>query len=141
MSDRASVFVERHRLWRVKGTKGEILMVIARHADDGGRARVTQRDVEYRITASLPTVKRYFAAMQRPDQHGGPILEKARGRGWVILGVAEHDVMTCPDDECTAEAQSIRRGATGADKRAKAAERKRRERERKRRERESAQRL
>jgi hypothetical protein len=136
MSEIARLFVERHRLSRVNATKGNVLNVLANQADDTGRARMTQRDVEHRVTVTLITVKRAFISLQQAE-NGGPYLEKAKGRGWIILGVSDHDGRTCGDDECAAEARLAelpadvaKEAAKLARKRLKTAERVRRHRER-----------
>ena len=132
MSEIVRVFVERHQLSRVNSTKGNILLILAGAANDAGHARMTQRDVEHRLTVSLITVKRCFIAMQTPAG-GGPFIEKRKGRGWIVLGADQHDPLTCGDDECRAEAHLPAPAENAAArKRRKTAERVRRLRERRR---------
>lgn len=124
--------MERHRLGMVNTTKATVLGVLANSADDAGLSRMRQHEVKSYLTVSLLTVKRAFISMQRTE-NGGPFLRKAPGRGWVIVGVAEHDVMTCPHPDCRATA-AIPDGETPEQrKRRKTLERVRRHRERQRR--------
>lgn len=138
MSEAATAFVDRHRLFQVNRTKGLVLMVLAFSADDVGRARMTQGMVATKLGAAPSTIKKSFQSLLRAAD-GGPFIVKGRGRTYVITGVAEHDLMTCLDVECAAEAQSIRAGATSARKRRLAAERARRARERQKAARQAAQ--
>jgi hypothetical protein len=131
MSDRARWFVERHRLGLVNATKGVVLTILANNADDGGKAKMTQRDVEARMTKSLITVKRAFGSLQQ-DGGGGPFLAKAKGRGWIILGVADHDGLTCGDEDCRAVASIPDDETPEQRRRRKTLDRVRRHRERKR---------
>lgn len=129
MSDRARWFVERHRLGVVNATKGVVLAILANNADDSGKAKITQREVEALMTKSLITVKRAFGSLQQ-NGSGGPFLAKARGRGWIILGVADHDGLTCGDADCRAIASIPDDETPEQRKRRKTLERVRRHRER-----------
>lgn len=127
MSARATSFVRRHLQGEVNRTKGLVLMNLADVADELGRARMTQGMVATDMRCALSTVKAAWKSLKQ-----GKYLAKGGGRTWLILGVAEHDLMTCPNVECAAEADSIRMGGRSVQKRALAAERARRFRERQR---------
>lgn len=129
MSELATVYVRRHLLIGVNRTKGLILMVLADVADDSGRSKMTQPMVATDINAGLSTVKRSMQAMQRDK-----IIVKGGGRSYVIVGVVDHNILTCDHVECAAEAEALRRGQYSARKRMLAAERARRAREKRKRE-------
>lgn len=133
MSTAAQRFVVRHRLTLVNRTKGVILGILAYEADDAGHARMTQREILHRMACSMRTVKGSFASMKQ-EANGGPFVKKAKGRGWIIIGVATHDPWTCGDDECRAEARAAGPDTESPEdrKRRKEAERARRYRARKR---------
>lgn len=124
MSEVASTFVRRHRLVEVNRTKGLVLMVLADVADENGRARMTQAMVVTDIGSTLSTIKKAFQSLQREC-----FLIKGGGRTYVIVGIAEHNIMSCVHVECAAEAESIRGGGVSARKRALAAARARKARE------------
>lgn len=136
LSQAVSEFVQRHVLWQVNQTKGNILQAFATVADDTGRTRnYLQRDVVHDVNCSLITVKRCMTVLLRPPLGApGPFLLRLPGRCYLIVGFREHDPRTCDNEECAGEDEARRRagGRLSERKRRLAAERAREYRRRRR---------
>jgi hypothetical protein len=121
-------FARRHVISALSSTRGLIVMVVASVTDPRtGRGRITQREIAEDMGKSLATVERGMRWLLADGS--GPVLAKARGRGYLLVGYLDHDPYRCGHGECEAEwtiplASMVQRS--------KAAERARRYRERKR---------
>lgn len=100
------------------------MQTLAAWANEQGRARATQPMIVTSTGMSINTVQRATSGLRRMER-----IRRGGGGSYVIIGVTEHDTMTCLNEECAGEAAAIRAGDTSARKRALAAARARKARE------------
>lgn len=124
MSEVAATFVLRHTLIGINQAKKVVMQALAAVADDRGRAKMTQPMIVTYTEMSINTVQRATSGLRKMGR-----IRRGGGGSYVIVGVAEHDLMVCPHVECSAEAVSIWKGDVSAKKRAQAAFRARKARE------------
>lgn len=94
-------YARRHVIYRLNSTRGLIVMVVASLANVDGRARTTQRWIADDIGKSLATVERGMRWLL--SYESGPVLAKAVGRGYVLVGYAAHDPYRCGHAECESD--------------------------------------
>lgn len=115
-------FARRHVVYRLNSTRGLIVMIVASLVNpETGIARTTQRWLAEDMGKSYDTVKRQTRWLLADGS--GPVLKKAKGRGYELVGYLAHDPFQCGNVECEAE---FTISFAGAVQRAKAAERARR---------------
>ena len=94
-------WARRHVISPLNSTNGLIVMCFASLADGKGRAPTTQRFVAEDMGKSLATIKRGMRFLLAKES--GPVLEKLRGRGYLLVGYVDHDPLTCRNVECEAQ--------------------------------------
>lgn len=120
-------FARRHVIYRLSSTRGLVVMVVASLVNPStGVGRTTQRFIAEDMGKSLATVERAMRWLLAPES--GPVLVKAKGRGYGLVGYVAHDPHRCGNVECEAE---FTMSLSGMVQRSKAADRARRYRARK----------
>ena len=93
MSQEASSYVTRH-VDGIGAARRAVLYMLADLSNRWGRTRVTQGTIARRLGLCRRQIERHVRGMKAINA------VRREGRTWVIVGVAGHDIATCPHEWC-----------------------------------------